>query len=54
MRHLTIAEPKAVIRGELAVPGDWVVANIDTHMSWPVKAQKVGAFTAAAKKFWES
>lgn len=41
MRHLTIPEPKDVIRGELAVPGDWVVANITTHMSWPVKAQKV-------------
>jgi hypothetical protein len=41
MRHLTIPEPKDVLRGELAVPGDWVVANIATHMSWPVNAQKV-------------
>jgi hypothetical protein len=41
MRHLTIPEAKDVICGELAVPGDWVVANIATNMFWPVKAQKV-------------
>jgi hypothetical protein len=41
MRHLTIPEEKDVICGELAVPGDWVMANIATNMFWPVKAQKV-------------
>ena len=41
MRHLTIPEAKDVICGELAIPGDWVVANIATNMFWPVKAQKV-------------
>jgi len=41
MRHLKIPEEKDVICGELAVPGDWVMANIATNMFWPVKAQKV-------------
>jgi len=32
MRHLTIPEAKDVICGELAVPGDWVVANIHEYV----------------------
>lgn len=38
---LEIPELKDVIKGELAKNGDWVVANIDTQMSWPLRSQKV-------------
>ena len=30
-----------VIVRELAIPGDWIVGNIETNSSWPVKSQKV-------------
>lgn len=39
--RLKIPEVNDVIVGELAEPGWWVVANIDTSSYWPVKAQKV-------------
>lgn len=29
-----------VLVGELAIPGEWIVAHIDTASLWPVKAQK--------------
>jgi hypothetical protein len=47
-RLLTIPDRKDIIVGELAERGEWIVANIQTDSSWPVKAQKVmyrgGAF----------
>jgi hypothetical protein len=36
----TIPEPKDIFVGELAQNGDWIVANIDTSIAWPVKAGK--------------
>jgi hypothetical protein len=45
----TIPEPKDVFVGELAQNGDWVVANIDTTMAWPVKAEK---FKYRGKEVW--
>lgn len=36
-----IPEPKEVFVGELAERGEWIVANVATHSSWSVKAQKV-------------
>ena len=40
-RGPSIPEIRDVIVGELAERGEWVVANVVTSMSWPVKAQKV-------------
>jgi hypothetical protein len=42
LRMLTIPEVNDVIIGELAEPGEWVVANVETSSFWPVKAQKCG------------
>ncbi|MGY4235091.1 hypothetical protein ACVIIW_004038 [Bradyrhizobium sp. USDA 4449] len=36
-----IQNASEVIVGELAVPGNWIVGNIETTGSWPVKSQKV-------------
>jgi len=36
-----IPELKDVITGELATTGKWLVANVDTKMSWTLTAQKV-------------
>src|SRR5262249_11868073 len=36
-----IQNANEVIVGELAILGDWIVANIETTSSWPVKSQKV-------------
>jgi hypothetical protein len=38
---LEVPELKDVIKGELATSGDWILASVDTRMSWPVKAQKI-------------
>jgi hypothetical protein len=41
MLDLKIPEVNDVIVGELAERGEWVVANVQTGTSWPVKSQKV-------------
>jgi hypothetical protein len=33
---LEISEAKDVIKCELAKNGDWIVANVETHMPWTV------------------
>jgi hypothetical protein len=39
--HLEIPTHEEVFVGELAERGDWIVANIQTGVPWPVNAQKV-------------
>lgn len=41
MLNIKIPEAKDVLAGELAERGQWIVANVETASSWPVKAQKV-------------
>ena len=36
----TIKEFKDAFTGELLVNGDWIVANVETTMAWPVEKQK--------------
>jgi len=40
MNMLTIPELKDALVGEVAERGDWVVANLETDVSWPVVYQK--------------
>jgi hypothetical protein len=39
--RLTLPDRESVFVGELAEPGEWIVANIQTNSTWPVNAQKV-------------
>src|SRR5271165_3651628 len=36
-----VPELKDVIKGELAVNGDWIVASVEPRMAWPVEPQKL-------------
>jgi hypothetical protein len=40
MIGVTIKEFKDAFTGELLVNGDWIVANVETTMAWPVEKQK--------------
>ncbi|EPR14162.1 hypothetical protein M527_12795 [Sphingobium indicum IP26] len=40
MADIEIAELKDIFVGELAEHGHWIVANLDTGISWPVEQQK--------------
>jgi hypothetical protein len=44
-----IPELKDILRGDLAERADWIVANLDTSISWPVEAQKVAYL---GTEFW--
>lgn len=41
MAALEIPKLKDIFSGDIAKNGNWVVANLDTSLSWPVEAQKV-------------
>jgi hypothetical protein len=41
MAALEIPKLKDILSGDIAKNGNWVVANLDTSLSWPVEAQKV-------------
>jgi hypothetical protein len=39
MTEASIRELKDVFTGELLVNGDWIVANVETTMAWPIEKQ---------------
>jgi hypothetical protein len=41
MLGLEIPDLKDILHGELLERGEWLVANLETNLSWPVSAQKV-------------
>ena len=38
---ITLPSMKELFTGELAINGNWVVANLDTAIPWPTKVVKV-------------
>lgn len=48
-QNTKIKESKDVYVGELAVRGEWIVANVETSSTWPVNSQKV---FFRGREFW--
>jgi hypothetical protein len=38
---IALPSPKDLFTGELAVNGNWVVANLDSGVPWPTKLVKI-------------